>query len=121
MAPPLSSELPLSCELQSVFTHAKELASHEGQPVFSTHLLLALYSVDNNAAIFLEENHLPAPTHEMRQQARSAREPLSTVNRIYERSHRLAAGARSQDVTSIHLLAAMLRESNSAAYRSSTP
>ena len=117
MAPPLSSELPLSCELQSVFTHAKELASHEGQPVFSTHLLLALYSVDNNAAIFLEENHLPAPTHEMRQQARSAREPLSTVTRIYERSHRLAAGARSHDVTSIHLLAAMLRESNSAAYR----
>ena len=117
MAPPLSSDLPLSSELRNIFAHATDLASEAERPVLSVHLLLALYSVNNRAAAFLQEHHFPDPGQEAATKARRAKEHPGTVERIWARSQRLAQRAQSERVTSMHLLAAMLRDSTSSAYR----
>ena len=117
MTHPLSRDLPMSAELESVFDCASELATNEGRPVLSAHLLLALYSVHNHAATFLQEHELASLPAQVRQHAPQAHEHGACVSRIFERSRRLAKGAGAHDVTTMHLLASILRESNSAAYR----
>ena len=115
MAPPLSKDLPLSPELRSVFDCASSLASQEEGPVGSVHLLVAIYSVPNQALHFLQSHRASAPHAGWTTHGRH--EAPSMVDRIWERSHRLASTQRAESVDSMHLLGAILRESSCYAYR----
>lgn len=123
MAPPLSTDsLPLSHELRDVFHAAHDMASNEGSHLQSSHLLFALYTVDARVSAFLTQNRVPRLSESLKQSARSLAEPQSTLERILDRSKRLAHSSSTQDaaditIDSMHLLAAMLRESRSTAYQ----
>lgn len=121
MAPPLSKDLPLSHELRDVFAVANDMADSDGTTMQSAHVLFALYTVDTRTSSFLEQHRAPRMNEALRQSARSFAEPQSTLERILDRSKRLAASSSPQGSTgtidSMHVLAAMLRESRSSAYQ----
>ncbi len=121
MAPPLSKDLPLSHELRDVFAVAHDMAHSDGTPMQSAHLLFALYTVDTRTSAFLAQHRAPRMNDALRQSARSLAEPHATLERILDRSKRLAASCSPRGsqctIDSMHVLAAMLRESRSSAYQ----
>ena len=121
MAPPLSQDLPLSHALRDVMAAATSLAEGEGTLLQSSHLLFALYTVDARVSEFLLAHRAPRLNERLRQSARQLHEPHTTLDRILDRSKRLATQCAPphQPITvdTMHLLAAMLRESRSSAYK----
>ena len=117
MAHPLSAALPLSDELHQIIGTADELAARSGQQVHSAHLLMALYSVESQAASFLDDHKLPHLRSTLSAELEHVREPSHTVRTIWDRCSRLANNNDAVTIDSMHLLAAILRESRSAAYK----
>ena len=120
MAPPLSTDsLPFSHELRDVFEAARALASSDGTTLQSSHLLFALYTVDARVSAFLARHRAPALSEALRESARRLDEPHTTLDRILDRSLRLArsnvALEQPPTIDTMHLLAAMLRESHCTA------
>ena len=107
--------LPLSRECGAVLDRAREFASSSRREMSTADVLLAMFEVPNQAGTLLGDR---AVTKErLRQElSRSPAGEGQRLERVYERSRRLASAARSEAVTSLHLLAALIRENSSDAY-----
>ncbi len=106
--------LPLSREVGSVYEKAREMAAMEERPVSTADLLLALYEIPSQAGKLLgdraiDRQLLAGKSHAL------GEEGAHHCRRVEQRSQRLAQGARSERVTTLHLLAALIRESSSQA------
>ncbi len=108
--------LPLSRELGTVLDEAADIASRVNQALSSAHLLLALFTVPNRAAVFLEDRDVTVDRL-LDKLGSISEEAPSILERVYERGERIASGSRAEAVTSLHLLAALVRESSSHAVR----
>ncbi len=108
--------LPLSRELGTVLDEAKDIASRVDQALSSAHLLLALFTVPNRAAVFLEDRDITVDRL-LEKLGDVNGEPPAILDRIYTRGERIASGSRAEAVTSLHLLAALIRESSSHAVK----
>ncbi len=103
--------LPLSREVGSVLSCAEQMAVELDEPLSTAHVLLALFEVPNQAARLLEDRGI---TSSIIRTAMSSLgdEALYILEKVQDRSQRLAEGARAEAITSLHLLAALLRESS---------
>jgi ATP-dependent Clp protease ATP-binding subunit ClpC len=108
--------LPLSRELGAVLEEAADIAERVDQALSSAHLLLALFTVPNRAAVFLEDRDITVERLLDELSAVSEEAP-NILDRIYERGERIASGSRADTFSSLHLLAALVRESSSHAVR----
>ncbi|TXD39192.1 AAA family ATPase [Lujinxingia vulgaris] len=107
--------LPLSREVGSVYQQAQKLAEHRGEPVSSGHVLLALFEVPNQAATFLTDRAISVSQMRLALEHERA-EPAEVMSRVGDRSQRLALSGGAEAVTSLHLLAALIRETRGQAY-----
>ncbi len=108
--------LPLSREVKAILKKADELAGEVHSEPTTGHLLAAMLEVPNQGANLLAD--YPLESTPIREQLeRMGSEQAHLVQRVQDRSRRLASGARSEAVTSLHLLAALTRESGGHAYR----
>ncbi|WP_158542353.1 AAA family ATPase [Lujinxingia litoralis] len=107
--------LPLSREVGSVYQQAQKLAERRGERLSSGHVLLALFEVPNQAATFLTDRAISVG--QMRDAlGRERAESVDVMARVSDRSQRLAQSARAEAVTSLHLLAGLIRETRGQAY-----
>ncbi len=102
-------------ELQSIYTQAKDIARQTSQVMSSAHLLLALYTVPNHAASFLEDRHLTVDALLNALKGLPPEDPR-VLERIEARARRLAEGSNADRIDSLHLLAALIRENTGQAY-----
>lgn len=108
--------LPRSRELTSIFGQAEDIAQKSGRHLSSAHLLLALFTVPNRAAVFLEDRNITVDALlEVLEGLPS--EDDSVLERVSQRSGRIAAGSQADAVNSLHLLAALVREKRSHAFQ----
>ncbi len=108
--------LPLSREVQSVLRRAREIAGSSHQAVSTAHVLVAMFEVSNQAEKLLRDRSITVDR--VRQEMTGLnREGSHLLERVRDRSQRLASGSRSEAVTSLHMLAALVRESSSHAYQ----
>jgi ATP-dependent Clp protease ATP-binding subunit ClpC len=109
--------LPLSRELGAVLDEAQDIAERVAQAPSSAHLLLALFTVPNRAAVFLGDRDVTVDRllDKIGESGDGAAEPPIILERIYERGERIASGSRAESVGSLHILAALVRESSSRA------
>jgi ATP-dependent Clp protease ATP-binding subunit ClpC len=106
--------LPLSRELGDVLDEAQDIANRVDQALSSAHLLLALFTVPNRAAVFLDDRNVTVEKL-LEKLGGTAVEPPTILDRIYQRGERIASGSRAEAMSSLHLLAALVRESASHA------
>ena len=107
--------LPLSRELGAVIEKAGEIADGAGQNISTAHMLVAMFEVPNQAATLLMDRSVVG--RRLQQQMKNLEgEAAHLVDRVRQRSMRLAQGASAEVVGCLHLLAAMTRESSSDAY-----
>jgi ATP-dependent Clp protease ATP-binding subunit ClpC len=116
MAPPLRRELAPSPELQAIMAHAQELAAQQRGELCSGHVLLAYLEITNKATPFLQGS-APVITRMARMDALDMREDATMISSLQERSARLARTAGAQEISTLHYLAAMVREASCGAYR----
>lgn len=109
-------DLSLSVELDQVFTQAEDIADRVNQPLSSAHILLAVFAADSLAARFLNDQRVTVDN--LLEHVRDFDpEPEDMLEQIYARGRRLARSARADSYNSLHFLAAVLRETDSQAYR----
>jgi ATP-dependent Clp protease ATP-binding subunit ClpC len=106
--------LPLSRELGDVIDEANDIADRVEQTLSSAHLLLALFTVPNRAAVFLEDRNVTVDKL-LEKLSGASDEAPAILDRIYQRGERIASGSRAEAMSSLHLLAALVRESSSHA------
>ncbi|QDG54184.1 AAA family ATPase [Persicimonas caeni] len=106
--------LPLSRELGDVIDEANDIADRVEQTLSSAHLLLALFTVPNRAAVFLEDRNVTVDKL-LEKLSGASDEAPAILDRIYQRGERIASGSRAEAMSSLHLLAALVRESSSQA------
>jgi ATP-dependent Clp protease ATP-binding subunit ClpC len=106
--------LPLSREVGSVLSRAEQMAVEMDEHMSSAHVLLALFEVPNQAAKLLEDRGITAATVRAAMKELGS-EALHVLEKVQRRSERLAEGSRAEAITSLHLLAALVRETRSHA------
>ncbi len=107
--------LPLSREVGAVYSKAAEIAGAAQREMSTAEVLLAIFEVPNPASKLLSDRAISADDLRRRVDG-LGKEREHLLQRVRERSQRLASGARSDVVTSLHVLAALMRESRSHAY-----
>lgn len=107
--------LPLSREVGSVLDLAKQIAGTKRGSISTAHLLLALLEEPNQATQLLQDREISA-TRIKGAMKGLGQEPGQVLENVWGRSERLAKGARSEAITSLHVLAALVREPLSQAY-----
>lgn len=108
--------LPLSREVGAVLTRAQELADGEDQPVSTAHMLIAICEVPSQAEKLLRDRFITTEALKRARRGQRSEDGRAAV-KVKERSERLAQGARAEAVTSLHLLAGLVRETRSQAYK----
>jgi len=108
--------IPRDPELVSIYTQANDIARHCNKTLSSAHVLLALYTVPNQAATFLEDREITVDTL-LSSVKKLAAEDERIMERIQARTIRLAEGSNASAIDSLHLLASLIRESSSQAHR----
>ncbi|MBL8952809.1 MAG: ATP-dependent Clp protease ATP-binding subunit [Myxococcaceae bacterium] len=97
-----------STDLAQVLTEAKDIAATVGQPLTTAHVLLAMYTVENRAALLLKERGvdedrlLELLTH-------APREQDGLVRELKERAREIAHGCGSTEADCMHTLIAATR------------
>jgi ATP-dependent Clp protease ATP-binding subunit ClpC len=104
-----------SSELLRAVREAEDIAENTGHKVTTAHLLLALFTFPNRAALLLKERRIDEDTI-LDQMDGLPEEPPMTFNRLKERALELAAGAGAEEADCLHLLVALLRVRESLAY-----
>ncbi len=107
--------LPLSREVGALLQMAKKIADDSHARVSSAHVLLAMFHVPNQAVQLLHDRAITAGRLQTCMSGLGS-EAKQVLEKVHDRSERLASGSRSEAVTSLHLLAALVRESSSQAY-----
>ncbi len=106
--------LPLSREVGSVYEKARALAAEESRAISTADVLLALFEVPSQAGKLLGDRSIDLADLQRRREKLGEEGPHH-CKRVKKRSQRLAKGARSESVTTLHLLAALIREASSQA------
>lgn len=107
--------LPESAELTSILRTADEIAEQLQQPLTSAHVLLCLFTVENQAARFLKERGLTLEAL-MEGINTAPSEPPSVWERIQRRARDTAGIHRAAQLETLHLLVALCSFVDSAAY-----
>ena len=102
------TSVPQSTELRQVLTHAREIARDTDQPLSTGHVLLALFTVQNLAAVLLAERGVDEQFLLSRVE-RVEREPESLVKELSTRAGQCAREHGDAQVHCLHLLAALTR------------
>ncbi|MFU8804985.1 MAG: AAA family ATPase, partial [Bradymonadaceae bacterium] len=108
--------LPLSCELGSLLAQARDISHKTNQALSSAHVLLAMFTVPNSAAVFLKDREITVDKL-LTALTEYPEEPSEILQRIHERGRRIADGSGAEEFSSLHLLAALVREKPSLAFR----
>jgi ATP-dependent Clp protease ATP-binding subunit ClpC len=108
--------LPLSRELGSLLAQARDISRKTGHPLSSAHVLLAMFTVPNGAAVFLKDREITVDKL-LTALTEYPEEPAEILQRVHERGQRIAQGSGAEEFSSLHLLAAIVREKLSLAYR----
>ncbi len=109
--------LPNSPELEDVFHQAEDIARQTGQALSSGHLLLALFTVSNRAAVFLTDRNITLDELLGHLEQKGGDEPEGVLEAIVERAERIARGSSAEQLNSLHLLAGLVRETDSHGHR----
>ena len=108
--------IPRSRELVAIQTQARDIARKTGRTPSTAQLLLALFTVPNRAAIFLTDRNITVDALLDALRTLPDEDP-EILERVESRSLRIARGSGAESVNSLHLLAALVREACSHAYR----
>jgi len=108
--------LPPSRELNVVLDESRDVADRLDQPLTSAHLLLCLFTLKNRASMFLSDQQVTADRLLDQLRSRPDEAP-GTWDRILRRAHDVATVARSETISSLHLLVALCSFVDSAAYQ----
>jgi ATP-dependent Clp protease ATP-binding subunit ClpC len=108
--------LPRSSELERVLSQAEDIAEQTAQDRCSSHVLLALFTVSNQAAVFLNDRHITLEQLLAELEGLEG-EPDDMLGRILRRAQRIARGSQADALNSLHVLAALVREADSQAHR----
>lgn len=102
-------------ELVEVLAQAHDIAKQTRQTVTSAHVLLAIFTVTNPATLFLKERGITVEG--LLAAMKSPRpEGPEIMRKIAERSSRIALSARADSISSLHYLAALVREKSCQAW-----
>lgn len=107
--------LSRSEDLSEVLAQARDIALQTRQTMTSAHVLLAIFTVPNPAAAFLKERGITVENLLTAMKSPRAEAP-EVLRKIADRSARIASSARADSVTSLHYLAALVREKSSQAW-----
>lgn len=105
-----------SQELDAVLEHARELAHGSSRRLNSAHLLLALFTIPNQAQHYLREHKIDEDSL-LERVSRVTDDPNGQMDEIFNRAETMGSGSSSQTVTSLHLLTALCGFKDSSGYR----
>ncbi len=105
-----------SQELKSIYSQARDIARSTDKTFNSGHLLLALFTSPNEAAIVLKDRRI---TIDVLLEGISGfvEESSEIMEKIEIRSKRIALGSNADSINSLHLLAALIRERKGFAFK----
>ncbi|MEM7675879.1 MAG: AAA family ATPase, partial [Myxococcota bacterium] len=108
--------VPLSPVLRHVLEEARDIAEATGQPVLSSHVLLAFFVSRNPAERLLRTRNIDEDRL-LGLADPEAKEPRVTLREIVARGSQMAAGCGATEVDCLHVLVAMTRHRESVAFR----
>jgi ATP-dependent Clp protease ATP-binding subunit ClpC len=98
--------IPLSRDLQSITSRARDVARRSGGPLTSGHLLVALFSSESTAQELLADANI-SENSVLERLPRAGDEAAGTGERLLAKAVELAAGCGSREVAPLHLLVAL--------------
>ncbi len=102
-------------ELIEVLAQGHDIAKQTRQTMTSAHVLLAIFTVTNPASLFLKERGITVDGL-LAAMKNPRPEAPEIMRKIAERSLRIALSARADSISSLHYLAALVREKSSQAW-----
>src|ERR1051326_5334589 len=102
-----------SSDLAQVFNEATDIASTVNQPLTTAHVLLAMFTVENRAALLLKERGVDEDRL-LELLTNAPREQDGNVRELRERAHEIAQGCGSTEADCMHLLVAATRVRSAA-------
>jgi len=97
-----------STDLAQVLTEAKDIAGTVNQPLTTAHVLLAMFTVENRAALLLKERGVDEDRL-LELLTTAPREQDGLVRELRERAHEIAHGCGSTEADCMHTLIAATR------------
>src|SRR6185436_15084414 len=97
-----------STDLSQVFTEATDIASTVNQPLTTAHVLLAMFTVENRAALLLKERGVDQDRL-LELLTTAPREQDGLVRELRDRAHEIAHGCGSNEADCMHTLIAATR------------
>jgi ATP-dependent Clp protease ATP-binding subunit ClpC len=98
--------IPISRDLQSITSRARDVARRSGGPLTSGHLLVALFSSESVAHELLTDASV-SENSVLERLPRAGEEAAGTGERLLAKAVELAAGCGSREVAPLHLLVAL--------------
>ena len=93
--------IPISRDLQSITSRARDVARRSGGPLTSGHLLVALFSSDSTAQELLTDASV-SENSVLERLPRAGDEAAGTGERLLAKAIELAAGCGSREVAPLH-------------------
>lgn len=109
-------QVPISGELQRVLAEAQDISSRVGQPVATSHMLLAMFVVPNPARILLAERRISEDSILAAIRNGDAEAPHLAED-LQDKANQLAHSCDSGEVGCLHLLMGMTRLRGTLAFR----
>jgi ATP-dependent Clp protease ATP-binding subunit ClpC len=97
-----------STDLAQVFSEAQDIAATVNQPLTTAHVLLAMFTVENRAALLLKERGIDEDLL-LELLTAAPREQDGLVRELRERAHEIALGCGSTEADCMHMLIAATR------------
>lgn len=110
--------IPVSLEVKRVFAEGNELAVQSGKPFDSSFLLLAFFTLPNKGLALLEERKIDEDKLiDAMRSLRGTVERHEAIVEVEEKMQQIAVGCHAELVSTLHLLIALCRVSQSNAYK----
>lgn len=110
--------IPVSLEVKRVFAEGNELAVQSGKPFDSSFLLLAMFTLPNKGLALLEERKIGEDKLiDAMRSLRGNSEKHEAIVEVEEKMQQIAVGCHAELVSTLHLLIALCRVSQSTAYK----
>lgn len=116
MASPLSTDMTLSRELRQIFSQATEMAHAARQPLYTTHLLICVFTTESAACALLRERGVRLD-HLSQLSRTTLVENQRVLESVVSRMEQLGLQTSASELNSLHLLATLTSEPRSQAYR----
>lgn len=112
----ISKDFSYSRETEAVLHEAQSLAKSTGRRLSSAHILLALFTVPNQAQQYLREQDVDEDAL-LAKLDHVEDDPSDLIDSIMDRASRMAEGRRASTTTSLHILVAITGFKDCAGYR----